>query len=296
MVWYFYFVLGTWLLLVAYWLTRLDAGLALFPPCFIIPVMQVFFVFFAIICGGIYFQEFVHFKLSQYIGFIAGVLMILGGVYGLAPLDMRLHVPGDPLAPDLTKICSPCGTATIHPEIVLPKGEDDTDLEQMFDGEIKKKPQSDGEDVNLYSKRSADANENSDAASMFDQSQFTRASKSPGKGTRKVVKRPPLELQSLQLPPVSTRGINGLGLPTEATPVVDDSPTDSSALLEIPKDSLMSIVAAVTDAEGAAVPRILVLSPQAESESQAQPSRESPRLEVPSLQLTSLLALSCEVV
>ena len=86
-------VLASWLILVAYWLRRLDVGLALYPPLFIIPVMQVFFVFFAIMCGGIYFEEFENFTVSQYAGFIIGVLMILGGVYGLAPTDVPVIPP-----------------------------------------------------------------------------------------------------------------------------------------------------------------------------------------------------------
>ena len=86
-------VLVSWLLLVAYWLNRLDLGLKLYPPLFIIPVMQVFFVFFAIICGGIYFEEFNSFDTPQYIGFIAGVLMILGGVFLLAPSDVIVVPP-----------------------------------------------------------------------------------------------------------------------------------------------------------------------------------------------------------
>jgi hypothetical protein len=94
--WYVYVILGTWLVLVGFWLKRLDQGLSLFPPLFIIPVMQVFFVFFAILCGGIYFKEFASFGLTQYIGFCAGVLLILTGVYGLAPSDMKLFVPKDP--------------------------------------------------------------------------------------------------------------------------------------------------------------------------------------------------------
>ena len=88
-----WWILVTWIILVAYWLRRLDKGLELFPPLFIIPVLQVFFVFFAILCGGIYFEEFVAFTYSQYIGFVIGVLMILGGVYGLAPNDLEIITP-----------------------------------------------------------------------------------------------------------------------------------------------------------------------------------------------------------
>lgn len=80
-------ILVAWLFFVVFWLKRLDLGLALFPPLFIIPVLQVFFVFFAILCGGIFFEEFVSFGAGQWTGFVVGVLMILGGVYGLAPID-----------------------------------------------------------------------------------------------------------------------------------------------------------------------------------------------------------------
>jgi hypothetical protein len=97
--WFLYFIFVTWIMMVAYWLHRLDWGLALFPPLFIIPVMQVFFVFFAIVCGGIYFNEFDSFDEGQWIGFIIGVSMILGGVYGLAPTHVVLQTPTTQVAP-----------------------------------------------------------------------------------------------------------------------------------------------------------------------------------------------------
>jgi hypothetical protein len=93
--WYIWMIFGTWILMVAYWLNRIDTGLKLYPPLFIIPVMQVFFVFFAIVCGGIYFREFDEFTSSQWIGFSIGVFMILAGVYGLAPPDLVLITPDD---------------------------------------------------------------------------------------------------------------------------------------------------------------------------------------------------------
>ena len=80
-------VLIIWLILTIYWLKRLDLGLALFPPMFIIPVLQVFYMFFAIIAGGIFFQEFNSFTPIQSTFFALGVVFILGGVYGLAPTN-----------------------------------------------------------------------------------------------------------------------------------------------------------------------------------------------------------------
>jgi hypothetical protein len=81
-------ILVTWIIFVLYWLRRLDYGFEIFPPLFVIPVVQCFFIFFAIICGGIFFEEFMVFTPSQFGGFFAGVVLILGGVYGLAPTDM----------------------------------------------------------------------------------------------------------------------------------------------------------------------------------------------------------------
>lgn len=94
--WYLWFLLALWICLILYWLSRLFYGLKLYPPVFIIPVIQVFFLLFAIICGGMYFMEFNQFTLIQFIGFSLGVVMILAGVYGLAPPEMKLFIPGDP--------------------------------------------------------------------------------------------------------------------------------------------------------------------------------------------------------
>ena len=85
-----YVILVSWIILVAYWLRRLDVGLSLYPPLFIIPVMQVFFIFFALLCGGIYFQEFNGFTTAMFAGFIVGVIMILIGVYGMAPVGEQI--------------------------------------------------------------------------------------------------------------------------------------------------------------------------------------------------------------
>jgi len=90
-------ILLTWILFVAYWLRRLDKGLELFPPLFFIPVIQVAFMFLAIVIGGIFFEEFFVFALNQWLGFCVGVFLILVGVYGLAPtdVDMLSVVPVD---------------------------------------------------------------------------------------------------------------------------------------------------------------------------------------------------------
>lgn len=93
-----YCVLVAWLFFVSFWLNRLNRALDLFPPLFIIPVTQVFFVFFAILSGGIFFEEFLSFTVKQYVGFIVGVLLIFIGVYGLAPPDVQVYAPEDPFS------------------------------------------------------------------------------------------------------------------------------------------------------------------------------------------------------
>ncbi len=85
-----YIILIAWLSLVSFYLRRMDWALLLYPPVFIIPVLQVFFILFAIICGGIFFEEFLTYNGSQWTGFVFGVLLICVGVYGLAPQDIDI--------------------------------------------------------------------------------------------------------------------------------------------------------------------------------------------------------------
>ena len=68
-----------------YWLVRLNDALALYDPLFIIPLLQANFIFFAIMSGGIYFQEFNYMTPIMWVGFTSGVIVIFSGLYFLAP-------------------------------------------------------------------------------------------------------------------------------------------------------------------------------------------------------------------
>jgi len=232
--WYLYFILGTWIAMVSFWLARLDGGLALFPPMFIIPVMQVFFVFFAILCGGIYFEEFNGFSVPQFCGFIIGVLMILVGVYGLAPEEMELHVPGDPAAPK-----------TIEKEIK-------DCMDKLEEGklavlEAKDKPQPVPEEVNIFALKqpvavTTDSDEELDKTLVLPPNDISTPAMTPmadsnrSKKYRKVVKRPEIcglfggggngggnnsdqnghpPTQQIELPPIQVRGSAPNGLAAE---------------------------------------------------------------------------------
>jgi len=83
--WFFYVVILCWLVLMLYWLKRLNDALALYDPLFIIPLLQANFIFFAIISGGIYFQEFDYMTSTHWVGFSFGVSIIFSGLYFLAP-------------------------------------------------------------------------------------------------------------------------------------------------------------------------------------------------------------------
>jgi hypothetical protein len=94
--WFFYVTLVAWLVLMAYWLVRLNGALALYDPLFIIPLLQANFIFFAIISGGIYFQEFNYMTGSMWGGFVSGIAVIFIGLYFLAPEETE----GGPPPPD----------------------------------------------------------------------------------------------------------------------------------------------------------------------------------------------------
>ena len=70
--WFMYFVLVAWLCSTSFWLTRMNRALSMFDGLFIIPVLQVFWTFFSIVSGGIYFEEFDSFSVPQMLGFSSG--------------------------------------------------------------------------------------------------------------------------------------------------------------------------------------------------------------------------------
>ena len=227
--WFLYLVLGTWLLMVAYWLVRLDQSLALFPPMFIIPVIEVCFTFFAILCGGIYFQEFVNFTIPQYIGFAAGVGMILAGVYGLAPPDMKLYIPGDPDMPvEDEEDHHHCVAAAGIMHCELDTMEAGALLDKVIDSTIHIKPQPNHtEEVNLYSSSIVPEDHSKDEEILQFQASTatgtgdatrpnTTQSTTASKKNRRIVKRPQgadgtTTAATITLPPVQVHGGNGNG-------------------------------------------------------------------------------------
>ncbi|GMI04960.1 hypothetical protein TrRE_jg4548, partial [Triparma retinervis] len=82
-----YAVIFIYIVATVFWLYRMNEALRRYDGLFIIPVLQVFWLVFTIVSGGIYFQEFHHFSQTQMIGFCIGVLVVFYGVYLLMPTE-----------------------------------------------------------------------------------------------------------------------------------------------------------------------------------------------------------------
>ncbi|KAL7528360.1 hypothetical protein ACHAXR_002401, partial [Thalassiosira sp. AJA248-18] len=83
--WFTYLTLVIWILTVIVWLKRLNDALKMFNPLFIIPLLQCSFIFFAVVSGGIFFQEFNSFEWNQWLGFWFGIVVMFSGLVLLTP-------------------------------------------------------------------------------------------------------------------------------------------------------------------------------------------------------------------
>eukprot|EP00484_Ammonia_sp_Unknown_P012989 CAMPEP_0197073532 /NCGR_PEP_ID=MMETSP1384-20130603/210652_1 /TAXON_ID=29189 /ORGANISM="Ammonia sp." /LENGTH=335 /DNA_ID=CAMNT_0042512369 /DNA_START=1139 /DNA_END=2146 /DNA_ORIENTATION=+ len=80
-----YVFLISWVICTIFWLYRMNAALRKFNGAFIIPVLQVLWMLFSILSGGILFKEFDGYQWQNYLGFVIGTLFIFYGVYKLSP-------------------------------------------------------------------------------------------------------------------------------------------------------------------------------------------------------------------
>lgn len=88
--------------------------------CFILLLgMQVFFMFFAILCGGIYFSEFNTFSVKEAAGFCVGIVVVFAGVYGLAPTNATVVNNAEPL-----DRAGGAGAAPLRPTSIAPAPEE----------------------------------------------------------------------------------------------------------------------------------------------------------------------------
>eukprot|EP00953_Heterococcus_sp_UTEX-ZZ885_P001392 1264-Heterococcus_DN1.PRE.2 len=80
-----YAVTVLWLGTTVFWLVRMNKALQQFHGLFIIPALQVFWSFFSIVGGGVYFEEFQELSDADLGVFTVGVFIVFTGVYIMAP-------------------------------------------------------------------------------------------------------------------------------------------------------------------------------------------------------------------
>jgi hypothetical protein len=91
--WFIYFTLILFIITGAVWLYRLNNALKLYPPLFIIPLLQANYIMCAVVSGGIYFQEFLEMEAHQWILFVTGILTMFFGLYLLFPRGPKSDLP-----------------------------------------------------------------------------------------------------------------------------------------------------------------------------------------------------------
>lgn len=87
--WFTYSMLFLFLCTAAFWMARLNDGLALFDAILIVPMFQIAWTFFSIFTGFIYFQEYQVFNLLRTSMFLIGISLIFAGIFLLAPDDSK---------------------------------------------------------------------------------------------------------------------------------------------------------------------------------------------------------------
>jgi len=97
-----YLVLFTWLGFMIFWLKRMNKSLQMFDGVIIIPTLQVFWITFSILSGGIFFQEFSGYSAKRVVGFIFSVLAILFGVVLLT--NRKRQVKARPEGKELKRV------------------------------------------------------------------------------------------------------------------------------------------------------------------------------------------------
>jgi hypothetical protein len=82
-----YFILLGFAAAATYWVTRLNHGLRLFEAVYLIPMMQISWIVFSSLAGGIYYEEFIGFGFKEYCSYAVGFVCVLVGVAMLCPRE-----------------------------------------------------------------------------------------------------------------------------------------------------------------------------------------------------------------
>ena len=88
-----YFFIIAWGVSMTFWLYRMNTALRKYEGVFIIPLLQVLWMLFSILSGGILFKEFDGYSWYNYFIFMIGTIIIFYGVYKLSPKKPDANTP-----------------------------------------------------------------------------------------------------------------------------------------------------------------------------------------------------------
>jgi len=93
--WFSYVIPFLLFAFIAFWLKHLNIALKRFDGAIAIPTLQIFWIIGAITGGGVFYHEFDEFTVERWIGFWGGVVLVVIGVYLLAPDEIISAETGD---------------------------------------------------------------------------------------------------------------------------------------------------------------------------------------------------------
>jgi len=88
-----YFIIIAFLAAAVYRVLRLNQALKMFDAVYMVPMLNIAWILFASVGGGVYYEEFVDWHARQYAMFAVGFCTILGGVVMLCPRDSGRQQP-----------------------------------------------------------------------------------------------------------------------------------------------------------------------------------------------------------
>lgn len=80
-----YLLTFLFVVITVFWLYRMNNALKLYDAMFIIPVLQALWLLFAVLGGGIFFEEFANMKIADNFLFALGIFILLCGVSVFSP-------------------------------------------------------------------------------------------------------------------------------------------------------------------------------------------------------------------
>lgn len=80
-----YLLLALFVIITAFWLYRMNSALKKYDAMFIIPVLQALWLLFAVLNGGIFYEEFADLSLLYNFLFGSGIVILLFGVSIFSP-------------------------------------------------------------------------------------------------------------------------------------------------------------------------------------------------------------------